>query len=149
MKRFWAILLLSSCAAIPRAPVVDRGVIASPEPQASQVGAEILRRGGNAVDAAIAVQFALAVTFPNAGNLGGGGFMMVHTAQGETAIDYRETAPAAATRDMFLDAKGDFVPSLALTSHKASGVPGSVAGMWLAHQKFGTLPWKDLLAPAI
>src|ERR1051326_2063909 len=130
MKRFWAILLLSSCAAIPRAPVVDRGVIASPEPQASQVGAEILRRGGNAVDAAIAVQFALAVTFPNAGNLGGGGFMLIHTAAGEAALDYREPAPAPPHRDLFLDAKGDVVPGLSLNTAKAAGIPGTVAGMW-------------------
>jgi gamma-glutamyltranspeptidase/glutathione hydrolase len=149
MIRLAALLLFASCTTAPQTPVLDKGVVAAPEPHASEVGAEILRRGGNAVDAAIAVQFALAVTFPNAGNLGGGGFTMVHTAQGETAIDYRETAPAAASRDMFLDAKGDFVPSLALTSHKASGVPGSVAGMWLAHRKFGTLPWKSLVEPAL
>jgi gamma-glutamyltranspeptidase/glutathione hydrolase len=142
-------LHLVSCAAPRAAPLLDRGVVASPEPHASRVGAEILRRGGNAVDAAIAVQFALAVTFPNAGNLGGGGFMLVHAGGRETAIDYRETAPAAAHRDMFLDEKGNVVPARALTSHRASGVPGSVAGMWLAHRKFGTLPWKDLLAPAV
>jgi gamma-glutamyltranspeptidase/glutathione hydrolase len=142
-------LHLLSCVTAPPSPVLDRGVVASPEPHASEVGAEILRRGGNAVDAAIAVQFALAVTFPNAGNLGGGGFMMVHTRDGETTIDFRETAPAAAHRDMFLDEKGHVVPARALTSHLASGVPGSVAGMWLAHQKFGSLPWKDLVAPAV
>jgi gamma-glutamyltranspeptidase/glutathione hydrolase len=138
-----------SCAAPEAAPVLDHGVVASPEPHASRVGAEILRRGGNAVDAAIAVQFALSVTFPNAGNLGGGGFMLVHAAGRETAIDYRETAPAAAHRDMFLDEKGEVVPARALTSHRASGVPGSVAGMWLAHRRFGTLPWRDLIAPAV
>jgi gamma-glutamyltranspeptidase/glutathione hydrolase len=124
-------------------------VVAAPEPNASEVGAEILRAGGNAVDAAIAVQFALAVTFPNAGNLGGGGFMMVHLDGAETAIDYRETAPAAAHRDMYLDAQGNVVPGLALNTHQASGVPGTVAGMWLAHRKWGTLPWKRLVEPAL
>src|SRR5204862_7350588 len=85
----------------------------------------------------------------NAGNLGGGGFMLVRHASGEAAIDYRETAPAAATRDMFLDAAGEVVPGLSLNGAKAAGVPGSVAGMWLAHRKFGSLPWKRLLQPAI
>jgi gamma-glutamyltranspeptidase/glutathione hydrolase len=143
-------LLLASCSGAPQAaPLLERGVVASPEPHAGAAGAAILREGGNAVDAAIAVQFALAVTFPNAGNLGGGGFMLIHTSAGETSIDYRETAPGAAHRDMFLDREGNVVPDLSLHSHKASGVPGSVAGMWLAHRKFGTLPWRKLLEPAI
>src|SRR5436190_23731607 len=144
-----ALLFLVSCAAPSAVPVLDGGVVASPEPHASEVGAAVLRDGGNAVDAAIAIQFALAVTFPNAGNLGGGGFMLVHTAEGESAIDYRETAPAAAHRDLFLDAKGDVVPGLSLHTAKAAGVPGTVAGMWQAHRKFGSLPWKRLVAPAI
>ena len=133
----------------PRTAVLDRGVVSAPESLAAEVGARILRDGGNAVDAAIAVHFALAVTFPNAGNLGGGGFMLVHTDSGDVAIDYRETAPAAATRDMFLDASGNVVPGMSLDSRSAAGVPGSVAGMWLAHRRYGTLPWRDLLAPAI
>jgi gamma-glutamyltranspeptidase / glutathione hydrolase len=131
------------------ANALERGVVSSPEPLAARVGADILRRGGNAVDAAIAVQFALAVTFPGAGNLGGGGFMLVHTGKGDVAIDYRETAPAAAFRDMFLDSTGAVVEGLSLNTHRAAGVPGSVAGMWLAHRKFGSLPWKELVAPAI
>ena len=143
-------LILASCTAPETPPVIlERGVVASPEPHASRVGAQILRRGGNAVDAAIAVQFALAVTFPNAGNLGGGGFMMIHTRDGESAIDYREVAPARAHRDMYLDANGKVVPGRSLHTHLASGVPGSVAGMWLAHRAYGTLPWKDLVEPAI
>ena len=113
------------------------------------MGAAILRAGGNAVDAAIAVHFALAVTFPRAGNLGGGGFMLVHTDSGDVAIDYRETAPAAATRGLYLDAAGEVVEGLSLDTHRAAGVPGSVAGMWLAHSRFGSLPWPRLLAPAI
>lgn len=150
MRASLALLLLAACATAPEnSPRLDRGLVAAPEPNAAEVGAEILRRGGNAVDAAIAVQFALAVTFPNAGNLGGGGFMLIRTAAGETAIDYRETAPAAAHRDMFLDAQGEVLPNRSLLSAQASGVPGTVAGMWLAHRKFGSLPWRDLLAPAI
>jgi gamma-glutamyltranspeptidase/glutathione hydrolase len=145
-----AALLLASCAGAPQdAPLLEHGLVASPEPHASEAGARVLRDGGNAVDAAIAVQFALAVTFPNAGNLGGGGFMLVRSAEGETSFDYREAAPAAATRDMFLDAKGDVVPGLSLHSAKAAGVPGTVAGMALAHRRFGSLPWKRLLEPAI
>lgn len=144
------VLVLASCAGpAPRPPRLERGLVASPEPHASEAGAAVLREGGNAVDAAVAVQFVLAVTFPNAGNLGGGGFMLVHTEAGEAAIDYRETAPAAAHRDLYLDGKGDVVQGLSLDTAKAAGVPGSVAGMWLAHQKFGRLPWKRLLEPAI
>lgn len=144
-----ALLLLAACGAPPPRPELAGGVVAAPEPHASEAGAAVLREGGNAVDAAIAVQFALAVTFPNAGNLGGGGFMLVHTARGEAAVDYRETAPALAHRDLFLDAKGDVVPGLSLNTARAAGVPGTVAGMWLAHGKFGSLPWARLLAPAI
>ena len=125
------------------------GVVAAPESLAAEVGAAVLRRGGNAVDAAVAVHFALAVTFPNAGNLGGGGFLLVHTDSGEVALDFRETAPAAATRDMYLDAGGRVVEGLSLDTHLAAGVPGSVAGMWEAHRRFGSLPWRELLAPAI
>jgi gamma-glutamyltranspeptidase/glutathione hydrolase len=128
---------------------LERGLVAAPESLAAEVGAGILRRGGNAVDAAVAVHFALAVTFPNAGNLGGGGFLLVHTDSGEVAIDYRETAPAAAGRDMYLDAAGGVIEGLSLNTRQAAGLPGSVAGMWVAHRRFGTLPWRDLLAPAI
>jgi gamma-glutamyltranspeptidase/glutathione hydrolase len=151
MRAVWiGLLFLASCASPPPAPpVLERGLVASPEPLASEIGARILREGGNAVDAAIAIQFALAVTFPNAGNLGGGGFMLVHTASGEIAIDYREKAPAAATRDMFLDEHKQVVPKLSLSTGLASGVPGTVAGMGLAHARYGSLPWPSLLAPAI
>ncbi len=145
---FLLALLLASCVS-PAAPPLAGGAVAAPEPHASEVGAEILRRGGNAVDAAIAVHFALAVTFPNAGNLGGGGFMLVHKDGRETSFDYRETAPAAAHRDLFLDTEGNVVPGMSLNTAKAAGVPGSVAGMALAHRRFGSLPWKDLLAPAV
>ena len=138
-----AVLLASPALAL------ERGVVAAPESLASEVGASILRQGGNATDAAVAVQFALAVTFPSAGNLGGGGFMVVHLGSREFTVDYRETAPGAATRDMYLDSTGAVVPGLSLDTHRAAGVPGTVAGMWLAHARFGRLPWRRLIEPAI
>lgn len=127
------------------------GMVATQEAIATRVGADILRQGGNAVDAAVAVGFALAVTLPRAGNLGGGGFMMVHMADtSETvAIDYRETAPAAAVRDMYLDDKGEVDKKKARYSHHSVGVPGSVAGMALALEKYGTISLDQALAPAI
>ena len=144
-----AAFLLECPIASARPALLERGVVASPESLASSVGAQVLRRGGNAVDAAIAVHFALAVTLPRAGNLGGGGFMLVHMNGRDDAIDYRETAPAAASRDMYLDGAGNVVAGSSLDTHRASGVPGSVAGMWLAHRRYGTRPWKELLEPAI
>ncbi len=148
MKRTAVLLLLAGCASAPL-PRLERGAVAAPEPHAARVGVDILRRGGNAVDAAVAIHFALAVTFPNAGNLGGGGFMLVHQGGTSTSFDYRETAPAGATRDMFLDAAGDVVPRKSLDTALAAGVPGSVAGMALAHRRFGRLPWKELVEPAV
>jgi len=116
---------------------------------ATEVGVDILRRGGNAIDAAVATHFALAVVNPEAGNIGGGGFLLVRTTDGETAaLDFREKAPARATRDMFLDERGA-ATDLSRSGYLASGVPGSVAGMWEAHRRFGSLPWPELLAPAI
>lgn len=126
------------------------GMVASVDAMATEVGVDILKQGGNAVDAAVAVGFALAVTHPQAGNLGGGGFMLLRTASGRTtAIDFREMAPARASRDMFLDKQGNADSKLSLTSHLASGTPGTVAGFALAAQKYGTLPLSTLLAPAI
>jgi gamma-glutamyltranspeptidase/glutathione hydrolase len=127
------------------------GMVAAQNLLSAEVGAAILADGGNAVDAAVAVGFSLSVTLPRAGNIGGGGFMLIHdAASGETiAIDYREMAPPAAHRNMFLTAAGDADPSISRFSHKASGVPGTVAGLYLAHQKFGRLPWRRLLQPAI
>ncbi|WHQ75731.1 gamma-glutamyltransferase [Pantoea sp. Lij88] len=128
----------------------QHGMVASVDAMATQVGVEILRQGGNAVDAAVAVGFALAVTHPQAGNLGGGGFMLLRTASGRaTAIDFREMAPGHASRDMFLDKQGNADSKLSLTSHLASGTPGTVAGLALAAKKYGTLPLSTLLAPAI
>ncbi|RWR02408.1 gamma-glutamyltranspeptidase [[Pantoea] beijingensis] len=132
-------------------PVKEQhGMVASVDALATQVGVDILKQGGNAVDAAVAVGFALAVTHPQAGNIGGGGFMLLRTASGRTtAIDFREMAPVKASRDMFLDKQGNADSKLSLTSHLASGIPGSVAGFALAAQKYGTLPLSRLLQPAI
>lgn len=126
-----------------------RAMVVSGHPLASEVGREILRRGGNAVDAAVAVGFALAVVHPEAGNLGGGGFMVIRTPAGTVrTLDFRETAPSRATRDMYLDARGE--PSeLSLTGHLAAGVPGSVAGLTEAHRAMGRLPFADVIGPAV
>ena len=127
-----------------------QGMVASVDETATRVGVEILKQGGNAVDAAVAVGYALAVTHPQAGNLGGGGFMLLRTKEGKTvAIDFREMAPAAATRDMFLDDQGNPDSKKSLTSHLASGTPGTVAGFSLALEKYGTLPLNTVLQPAI
>ncbi len=124
-------------------------MVATTDRVASEIGAEILRRGGNAVDAAVAIHFALAVINPEAGNLGGGGFLVIHTADGvSAALDFRETAPARASRDMYLDSLGE-VTENSVAGHLASGVPGSVAGMYEAHRRFGSLPWPELVQPAI
>lgn len=133
-------------------PVPDAGgMVASQNAIASAVGADILVAGGNAVDAAVGVGFALAVTLPRAGNIGGGGFMLVYDAERDetVAIDYRETAPPGARRDMFLDENGNVHPARSRFSHLASGVPGTVAGLHAAHERFGRLPWRDLLQPAV
>jgi gamma-glutamyltranspeptidase/glutathione hydrolase len=128
---------------------VTQGAVASPDQYGALVAEQILRKGGNAVDAAIATAFTLAVTYPEAGNIGGGGFMLVWFDGKPYFLDYRETAPAAAHKDMFLDADKQVVKNLSLIGHQASGVPGTVMGLWLAHKKFGSLPWQDLVAPAI
>ncbi|MDC0592228.1 gamma-glutamyltransferase, partial [Balneolaceae bacterium] len=128
----------------------ENGLVVSAEGVASEVGRHILQQGGNAVDAAIAVQFALAVTLPRAGNLGGGGFMVVHMADGTVAsLDFRERAPGLAHRDMYLDSGGNYLSDLSKTGALAVGVPGTVDGMVNAHARFGSLPWADLVAPAI
>ncbi|TKB96393.1 gamma-glutamyltransferase [Pedobacter cryophilus] len=149
-----AIFLLSACVngqlGNKQAPQYKNGMVVSAHPIASKVGVEILKKGGNAVDAAVAVQFALAVVYPNAGNIGGGGFMVYRSSKGETnTLDFREKAPAAASKDMYLDSLGNPITTLSLNGHLAAGVPGSVAGMWAAHQKYGKLKWQTLLQPAI
>lgn len=174
-RSFWlGTILLSACApapSAPPAPVANRppantpagwplfartradtapaGMVVSSSPIASGVGTEILKQGGNAVDAAVAVGFALAVAHPSAGNIGGGGFMVLRLADGKTAaLDYRETAPGTASRDMYLDPQGKLTDK-SLIGHLAAGVPGSVAGMAEAHRRYGRLPWAQVIAPAV
>jgi gamma-glutamyltranspeptidase / glutathione hydrolase len=139
-----------TCAA-SKAPVrAKHGMVASSEKFASQVGLDIMKQGGNAIDAAVAVGFALAVTHPAAGNLGGGGFMMIRLANGELAcVDYRETAPAAAHKNIYLDNSGEVIPKASTRGYRASGIPGTVAGLCLAQEKFGLLSLKRVLQPAI
>ncbi len=128
----------------------EHGIVVSSHELASRAGVEIMQAGGNAVDAAVATGFALAVVHPPAGNIGGGGFMLIRMADGKSHfLDYREKAPAAATRDMYLDAKGNVIEGATEYGYKAIGVPGSVAGMVYAEQKFGKLALKQVMAPAI
>ena len=133
-------------------PVVARqGMVATEQELASRIGLDVLKKGGNAVDAAVAIGFALAVALPNAGNIGGGGFMMVYDAKTgqSTALDFREVAPAAASRDMYLDEQGNVVDGKSLYTHYAIGVPGTVAGMEHALKKWGTLPLARVIQPSI
>jgi gamma-glutamyltranspeptidase / glutathione hydrolase len=138
-------------AAASTQPVhATHAIVVSVHQSASQAGAEIMQAGGNAVDAAVATGFALAVVHPAAGNLGGGGFMLIRMAEGKTHfLDYREKAPAAATRDMYLDAQGNVIEGASEYGYKAIGVPGSVAGMVYAEKKYGKLTLKQVMAPAI
>ncbi len=163
--RLWLLLLLLLCPLAVQAqstailsnkdryhPVhAANGMVASQEARATRVGVDILRRGGNAIDAAVAVGFTLAVTLPRAGNLGGGGFMLLHHgASGETlALDYREMAPAKAHRDLYLDQAGNVDKAKARFSHQSVGVPGTVAGLIEAHRRFGGLPLAAVMEPAI
>ena len=127
------------------------GMVVSQRQSASEVGAEILRRGGNAVDAAVATGLALAVVLPRAGNLGGGGFMVVYLKDKDktVTIDYREKAPSAAHRDLFLDEKGNYDKKKAQFSLLSAGVPGTVAGLHYALTKYGTMTWQEVLEPSI
>jgi gamma-glutamyltranspeptidase/glutathione hydrolase len=154
--RFFIILVLLAnqffCTPQENKPVVGKnGMVVSVDKFASQVGIDILKKGGNAVDAAVAVGFALAVTFPAAGNIGGGGFMIIRSPDtGEAlAMDFREMAPGKATPDMYLDEEGNYVEERSLYGHLAVGVPGTVKGFELAMKKYGNLKWEDVLEPAI
>lgn len=130
--------------------IADSAAVVSAHPIASEVGVEILKKGGNAIDAAIAVHFALSVVYPRAGNIGGGGFMIYRETNGNAySLDYREMAPALAHRDMFLDENGEVDKTISMSSLSASGVPGSIMGMWEAHQEFGSLPWEELVNPSV
>ena len=150
-----SILLLVGCSETTKPErttglVTSSAMVVSAHPLASEVGKNILKKGGNAVDAAIATQFALAVVYPGAGNIGGGGFMVARFADGHVdALDYREKAPVAAFPEMYLGETGEPIPLKSLRGHHASGVPGTVAGLAEAHHKYGKLPWHELVQPSI
>ncbi|WP_122666791.1 gamma-glutamyltransferase [Pseudomonas viridiflava] len=140
-----AIISSSSVFAV----TLEGGAVASPDEYGAKVAADVLRKGGNAVDAAVATAFTLAVTYPEAGNIGGGGFMTLFMDGKPYFLDYRETAPKAASRNMYLNEKGEVIENMSLVGARAVGVPGTVMGLWEAHQKFGKLKWAELLTPAI
>ena len=141
----FCLLVISSTHAYSK----EQAAVAMPDSYSADVSANILKLGGNAVDAAIAAQFVLAVTLPEAGNIGGGGFMLVYKDNKAEFLDYREQAPIAAHRDMYLDKSGEVIPGKSLFGVLAAGVPGTVDGMWQAHKKHGSLPWKSLVQPAV
>ncbi len=145
-----ALLFVFSCNVPTKSKTYQNGVVITAHYLASDVGNQILKDGGNAFDAAIAVQFALAVAYPRAGNVAGGGFAVIRTAKGDyNSLDFRETAPKAAFEQMYLDENGEVNPDLSQKGHLAVGVPGTVDGMVKLHQKYGKIDWKALLAPAI
>ena len=151
MKKYFSIFLIFSyLSSFEISDAIGyNGAVASSK-EASDIGIEILQRGGNAIDAAVAVGFALSVVHPSAGNIGGGGFMVIRFSNGDvTAIDFRETAPSQANRDMFLDDKQEVVQGMSKYSGKACGVPGTVYGLGYAHEKYGTMSWESLLYPSI
>jgi gamma-glutamyltranspeptidase / glutathione hydrolase len=150
MKRRLFVVLLVGLQAFARQPVRARqGMVVAQEPLAADVGVEVLKHGGNAVDAAVAVGFALCATYPFAGNVGGGGFMLIRMADGRTTfVDFREKAPAAASRDMYLDADGKPTRE-SIEGWRSVGVPGTVAGFELAQKKYGTRQWSEVVAPAV
>lgn len=152
MTRLVSFLLLSlSLFSIGplQAARLEAAAVAAPDRHSAEVAAQVLRRGGNAVDAAVATGFALAVTHPEAGNIGGGGFMTLLVDGQGYFLDYREMAPQGARRDMYLDESGEVVADLSTVGARAAGVPGTVMGLWEAHRRFGSLPWAELLTPAI
>ncbi|MEN5056576.1 MULTISPECIES: gamma-glutamyltransferase [Sphingobacterium] len=133
-----------------KAKTFNKAAVVTAHPLASKVGVDILKMGGNAIDAAVAVQFALAVVYPNAGNIGGGGFMVYRSSKGEiNALDFREKSPEKGHANMYLDKQGNVIEDLSVYGHLSAGVPGSVDGMVEAHKKYGKLDWKTLLNPAI
>ncbi|WP_207801968.1 gamma-glutamyltransferase [Pontibacter arcticus] len=155
---FAILVLFSQCKpsnidqekALGAGQITAKAMVVSAHPAASEIGKAVLQKGGNAYDAAIATQFALAVCYPAAGNIGGGGFLVYRDHTGKTgSLDYRETAPAKATETMYQDSAGNLIPNLSLLGHLAAGVPGTVDGMVQLHQKLGSLPWADLVQPSI
>ncbi|UOO90891.1 gamma-glutamyltransferase [Vitreoscilla massiliensis] len=144
-----AALISASSLTFAQDPVSGQAAYAVPDGYSAKVVEDIFKQGGNAVDAAVATAFTLAVTYPEAGNIGGGGFMTVYMNGKPYFIDYREVAPKAATKDMYLDAKGEVIENMSVVGAKAAGVPGTVMGLWEAHQRFGKLKWADVIQPAI
>ena len=152
------ISVVAACSHAPNPPVdsasnntvgLSQQAVAMPDSYSADAAMQVLQEGGNAIDAAITAQFVLAVTLPEAGNVGGGGFMTIKFEDSTDFLDYREMAPENAHRDMYLDEQGNVKPYESLFGAKASGIPGTVAGMWAAHKKYGTLDWERLLAPAV
>ena len=152
------ISVVAACSHAPNPPVdsasnntvgLSQQAVAMPDSFSADAAMQVLQEGGNAIDAAITAQFVLAVTLPEAGNVGGGGFMTIKFEDNTDFLDYREMAPENAHRDMYLDEQGNVKPYESLFGAKASGIPGTVAGMWAAHKKYGTLDWERLLAPAV
>ena len=152
MKKFINLILISSLLLpFEIADAIGRnGAVASSKEEASLIGVDILKKGGNAIDAAVAVAFALSVTHPSAGNIGGGGFMVIRFSDGEvTTIDFREKAPQLASKDMFLDSNGEVIDGKSKYTSWAAGVPGTVYGLGYAHEKYGSLPWDSLVYPSV
>ena len=163
MKHYFIILVITICffgckkstkntslETSNRGLITENAMVVSAREEASKIGTEILKKGGNAFDAMIATEFALAVSYPFAGNLGGGGFMVYRLENGDVgALDYREKAPLAATRDMYLDSLGNVIPNKSTVGALAVGIPGTVAGMFEVHEKFGTLPISEIIKPVI
>ncbi|TFG74024.1 MAG: gamma-glutamyltransferase, partial [Flavobacteriales bacterium] len=147
------LILMVQCKRQPASPtgmVADKAMIVSARQEASQIGIEILKKGGNAFDAMVATEMALVVTYPFAGNLGGGGFMVYRRANGDVGgLDYREKAPLSAHKDMYLDSLGNVIPNMSTTGATAVGVPGTVAGIIEVHDTFGSLPLEEILEPVI
>src|SRR6516225_7449234 len=147
--RVAAAVTLIACVTAQAASRVPTSAIAAPDRYGADTGAEILGAGGNAADAAVAIAFTLAVTFPEAGNLGGGGFATVLFDGKADFLDYRERAPAVASAGMYLDANGKVIPDASTIGAASAGVPGTVAGLWELHRRYGRLTWQADLAPAI
>ena len=144
------VLLISTLFSKMPDAVSQNGMVVSSNAIASEIGAQVLRDGGNAVDAAVAVGFALAVVHPGAGNIGGGGFMVIRFADGTaTTIDFREVAPLASSKDMFLDENGEVISGKSWNTSYAVGVPGTVAGLGYVHEKYGSKRWSSLISPSI
>ncbi len=146
---FLSVFVLSCTSSPTQPPPTAVAAIAMPDKFSADVAQAVLENGGNAIDAAVAAAFTLVVTYPEAGNIGGGGFMLIKTQAAAELLDYREVAPAGASRDMYLDAHGEVIANSSLVGASAAGVPGTVAGLWAAHKRYGKRPWAELLAPAI